>query len=112
MENQGSFNAIIVYMTWYRLVFGHFDTVAGKASSTERDCLESQLNQRAAQLLELWASGTRWAYIRGDGEFLNFQNAATELSKFNETLKNTQAADLVSAVDSGSKQIISTILQL
>lgn len=79
LENQGSFNAIIVYLTWYRLAFDRFDAVAGRVSLIERDSLEKQLNLRAAQFLDRWVFGSQWANVWGDGAVLNFQNFASEL---------------------------------
>lgn len=98
--NQGSFNAIIVYMTWYRLIFDRFDVVSGNVLVIERDSLEKQLHQRASQFLDRWIFGSQWANVWGDGAVLNFQNFATELNAIFGKLNTAKADELVAVVDS------------
>ena len=109
LENQGSFNAIIVYLTWYRLTFDRFDAVASSVSVIERDSIEKQLNQRAAQFLARWIFGSQWANVWGDGAVLNFQNFATELNTIFGQIKTAQAAGLVAAVDDSVNQMMARV---
>lgn len=109
LENQGSFNAIIVYLTWYRLAFDRFDAVAGSVSVIERDSLEKQLNLRAAQFLDRWVFGSQWANVWGDGAVLNFQNFATELHAIFGKLKTAQASGLIAAVDDSINQMMARV---
>ncbi|MDB5797126.1 MAG: hypothetical protein JWP36_1028 [Paucimonas sp.] len=106
LENQGSFNAIIVYLAWYRLAFDRFDAVSGTVSVTERDGLEKQLNLRAVQFLDRWIFGSQWANVWGDGAVLNFQNFATELNTMFGKLNSAQADGLVAAVDDSINQMM------
>lgn len=108
-ENQGSFNAVIVYLTWYRLAFDRFDAVKGSVSVTERDSLKKQLDQRAVQFLDRWIFGSQWANVWGGGAVRNFQNFATELSTFCDKLKITQAVDLIAAADEGINQMMAKV---
>jgi len=109
LENQGSFNAIIVYLTWYRLVFDRFDVVAGSVAVIERDSLEKQLNQLAAQFLDRWIFGSQWANVWGDGAVVNFQNFATELNTIFGKLKTEQAAGLIAVVDDSISQMMARV---
>lgn len=109
LENQGSFNAIIVYLTWYRLAFNQFDAIAGSVSLIERDSLEKQLDQRAGQFLDRWIFGSQWANVWGDGAVLNFQNFATELNSICGKLKAVQASGLIAAADDSIKQMMARV---
>lgn len=109
LENQGSFNAIIVYLTWYRLVFDRFDIIANSVSLIERDSLEKQLNQRAAQFLDRWIFGSQWANVWGDGAVLNFQNFANELNAIYSKLKSVQAAGIIVAMDESISQMMARV---
>lgn len=109
LENQGSFNAIIVYLTWYRLVFDRFDAVSGNVSVIERDSIEKQLNQRAAQFLDRWIFGSQWANVWGDGAVVNFQNFATELNSIFGKLKTAQAPGLIAATDDSINQMMARV---
>lgn len=109
LENQGSFNAIIVYLTWYRLAFDRFDTVAVSVSVIERDSLEKQLDQRAEQFLDRWIFGSQWANVWGDGAVLNFQNFATELNTIFGGLKTVQGAGLIPAVDESISRMMARV---
>ncbi|MFO1180479.1 DUF262 domain-containing protein [Ottowia sp.] len=109
LENQGSFNAIIVYLTWYRLAFDRFDAVAANVSVIERDSLEKQLHQRATQFLDRWIFGSQWANVWGDGAVLNFQNFATELHAIFIKFSTAQAADLITTVDDSISQMMARV---
>lgn len=109
LANQGSFNAIIVYLTWYRLTFDRFDAVAGSVSVIERDSLEKQLNLRAAQFLDRWIFGSQWANVWGDGAVLNFQNFAMELNTIFRKLTTAQATGLIATVDDSINQMMARV---
>ena len=109
LENQGSFNAIIVFLTWYRLAFDRFDAVSGHVSVIERDSIEKQLNQRAAQFLDRWIFGSQWANVWGDGAVVNFQNFATELNSIFGKIKTAQAPGLIAAVDDSINQMMARV---
>ena len=109
LENQGSFNAIIVFLTWYRLAFDRFDAVSGHVSVIERDSIEKQLNQRAAQFLDRWIFGSQWANVWGDGAVVNFQNFATELNSIFDKIKTAQAPGLITAVDDSINQMMARV---
>jgi hypothetical protein len=109
LQSQGSFNAIIVYLTWYRLVFDRFDAIASGVSVIQRDSIEKQLKLRAAQFLDRWIFGSQWANVWGDGAVLNFQNFATELNTIFGQLKTAHAADLVATADDSINQMMARV---
>ena len=110
LENQGSFNAIIVYLTWYRLVFDRFDTTAVSVTVIERDSLEKKLNKCAAQFLDRWFFGSQWANVWGDGAVLNFQNFASDLNSISEKIKTARSETLLVIVDDGINQLMARVL--
>ena len=109
LENQGSFNAIIVFLTWYSLVFGRFETVSSGLSVIERDSLEKKLHLRAVQFLDRWVFGSQWANVWGDGAVLNFQNFATDLNGFKIKLAESGASELIATVDNGIGQLMERV---
>jgi hypothetical protein len=109
LETKGSFNAIIVYLTWYRLVHDRFDAVAASVSLIERDGIEKQLNLRAVQFLDRWIFGSQWANVWGDGAVINFQTFATELNTILGKFKATQATDLLATVDESIGQMMARV---
>ena len=109
LENHGSFNAIIVYLTWYRLALDRLDAVGASVTVIERDSLEKQLHQRATQFLDRWIFGSQWANVWGDAAVLNFQNFATGLHAIFVKFSTVQATDLVAAVDDSISQMMTRV---
>ena len=109
LENHGSFNAIIVYLTWYRLALDRLDAVGASVTVIERDSLEKQLHQRATQFLDRWIFGSQWANVWGDAAVLNFQNFATGLHAIFVKFSTVQATDLVAAVDDSISQMMTRL---
>jgi len=101
LDNQGSFNAIIVFLTWYLLVFDRLHSISDKLSVVDRDDLEKKLNIRAGQFLDRWIFGSQWANVWSDGSVINFQNFAINLHSFHEKLNNCNPTDLIVTVDDG-----------
>jgi hypothetical protein len=109
LENLGSFNAIIVFLTWYRLVFDRFELVSSGLQVVERDSLEKSLKERASQFLDRWVFGSQWANVWGDAAVLNFQNFATDLSSIHGDLKNCLAGSLIRTVDDSVSQLLGRV---
>lgn len=109
IENQGSFNSIIVFLTWYRLVFDRFEAISGSVPLVERDSLEKQLYLRASLFLDRWVFGSQWANVWGEAAVLNFQAFATDLNAFNGRLKECLASSLITTVDDGVNQLMGRV---
>jgi len=109
IENQGSFNSIIVFLTWYRLVFDRSEAIFLSMSLLERDSLEKQLHLRASLFLDRWVFGSQWANVWGEAAVLNFQAFATDLSAFNGRLKESLATNLLTTVDNGISQLMGRV---
>ncbi len=108
LENQGSFNALIVFFTWYRLVFDRLETLYG-LPVVESDSLEKKLNERAATFLDRWVFGSQWANVWGDAAVLNFQNYATDLNDCHTALKGCDSVNFIDVVDKGITELMSRI---
>jgi len=109
VENQGSFNAIIVFLAWYRLVFDRLEVLGPQLLVVERDSLEKTLTDRATHFLDRWVFGSQWASVWGEGSTLNFQNYATDLRSLCERLETCRPADLVAIVDDGISQLMGRV---
>lgn len=109
LENLGSFNSIIVFLTWYQLVFDRLEAIAMGAPLIERDSLEKQLNVRAMLFLDRWVFGSQWANVWGEGAVLNFQNFATDLKDLKERLEECTTSDFLATVDSGINQLMGRV---
>ncbi|MCX7309016.1 MAG: DUF262 domain-containing protein, partial [Afipia sp.] len=109
LENQGSFNAIIVFLTWYGLVFGRLEAISSGLTVTQRDSIEKQLGLRAVQFLDRWVFGSQWANVWADGAVLNFQNFATDLHGFQVKLSQSDATQFISTVDDGIGRLMERV---
>lgn len=110
IENQESFNAVIVYLTWFHLVYDRYEVLSKSITLPERDSLEKSLNQIAAQFLDRWIFGSQWANVWGDGAVLNFQNFALELNGFFVKIKNCSVGDLLNVVKDGFERLLLRVL--
>jgi len=108
LESQGSFNALIVFLTWYRLVFDRLDAFGG-LQVVERDNLEKKLNERTALFLDRWVFGSQWANVWGDAAVLNFQNFASDLNGFIAALSNCSPVNFIDIVDKGIVELMNRI---
>ena len=109
VENQGSFNAIIVFLTWYRLVFDRCEELCRRVSVVEGDSLEKAVSLRASRFLNRWVFGSQWANVWGDGATSNFQNFASDLSACRSRLAECDENTLLTAVDGTIAQLMDRI---
>lgn len=109
VENQGSFNAIIVFLEWYRLVFDRFEVLSAGALVVVRDSLEKQLNLRASTFLDRWVFGSQWANVWAEGAVLNFQRFSMDLSDFHGKLAECGADNFITTVDEGIGQLLGRV---
>ena len=108
LENYGSFNAIIVALVWYRLVFNRFETLGG-LRVPQHDALEKQLNERTAHFVDRWVFSSEWAGVWGSAAVNNFQLYASDLSRFHADLANCSSHNLLSTVDQGVATLIGRV---
>ena len=104
-----SFNAVIVVLAWYRVVFDKFDAVTG-LSVIERDDLEKHLRQRAARFVDRWSFSSEWAGVWGDAAVLNFQNFATDLNAIHKSLENCPASKFLEVVDQSIAKLMDRVV--
>jgi hypothetical protein len=109
VENQGSFNAVIVFFTWYKLIFDKLESLTG-IQLIERDNLEKELKRRSELFLDRWVFGSQWANVWGDGAVRNFQEFATDLSDFSVRLKACSTSTFLSTVDIGIQQLMGRVV--
>ena len=108
LENYGSFNAVIVILSWYRLVHERLEALSG-LTVVERDDLEKHLRRRAAQYVDRWIFASEWAGVWGDAAVFNFQNFATDLNSLCGELRNCSAASFLNVVDRGIARLMDRV---
>ena len=108
LENHGSFNAVIVILSWYRLVHERLEALSG-LTVVERDDLEKHLRRRAEQFVDRWIFASEWAGVWGDAAVFNFQNFATDLNSLCGELKNCSAASFLDVVDRGIARLMERV---
>lgn len=109
VENQGSFNAIIVWLAWYRLVFDRLESLSTGLLLVERDSLEKTLDQQAARFLDRWVFGSQWAGVWGDDAVKSFQNFATDLSTFYVKVQECNSVTMIATVEAGTAQLMGRV---
>jgi hypothetical protein len=108
LENYGSFNAVIVILSWYRLVHERLEALPGLAV-VERDNLEKHLQKRALQFVDRWIFASDWAGVWGDAAVFNFQNFAADLNRLHGELKSCSAATFLDVVDRGIVRLMDRV---
>ena len=92
IQNQGSFNAIIVFLTWYRLVLERLDVVSKALLVVKHDDLE---NKSPRKHLNSWIDGCLLPSGRGSGAkaqyeiFSDLRRIFMTLNECSETLMPT-----------------------
>jgi hypothetical protein len=104
-----SFNAVIVVLTWYKIVFDKFDVLGG-LSCIERDDLEKHLRRHAEQFVDRWSFGSEWAGVWGEAAVLNFQNFATDLNAIHKSLETCPASKFLEVVDQGIAKLMDRVV--
>jgi hypothetical protein len=104
-----SFNAVIVVLTWHRIVFDRFDALTG-LSCIERDDLEKHLRRSAEQFVDRWSFGSEWAGVWGDAAVLNFQNFATDLNAIHKSLETCPASEFLEVVDQSIAKLMDRVV--
>ena len=104
-----SFNAVIVVLTWYRIVFDKFGALGG-LTCIERDDLEKHLRRRAEQFIDRWSFASEWAGVWGEAAVLNFQNFATDLNAIHISLENCSKSKFLEVVDQGIVKLMDRVV--
>jgi len=108
LENYGSFNAVVVILSWYRLVDERLKALPG-LSVVERDDLEKHLRRQAAHFADRWIFASEWAGVWGDAAVFNFQNFANDLNSLHTELKGCSAASFIDVVDRGIARLMDRV---
>ncbi len=109
IENQGSFNAIIVFLAWFRITFDRYDALALKLPVVGGDSFEKQLREIANEFLDRWVFGSQWANAWGEAATTNFDNFAADLSLVHSKLAHCLPDELISTVKDGVSQLMSRV---
>lgn len=110
VENQGSFNAAIVFLTWHRLVVSRLQQCQ-RLKVAERDHLEKALAEKSGQFADRWIFGSQWASTWGEHAVRNFQELANELSKMAKELQNSDESNLLEIADVAIQRLMNRVAE-
>jgi hypothetical protein len=108
-ENAGSFNAIIVFLAWYRIVIEALKSIGG-LSVVERDDFDKHLRAKGERFVDRWIFGSEWAGVWGDAAVANFQNFASDLSSLCDDLRGCSSSTLLALIDRGISRLMDRVL--
>jgi hypothetical protein len=109
LENQGSFNAVIVFICWYGLVTRRMEQLTSTSQVLKKDDIEKKLNVVAERFLDRWIFSSQWANMWGEGAVQNFQNFASDLSIEHSRLSQAHIEDAISVVEGGVNALMSRV---
>ena len=107
----GSFNAIIVYITWYRIVSNRLTVILSTLNAPEKDSFEKQLNETSQRFLDRWIFCSQWANVWGEGSVVVFGNFAKDISESMDLIvtsnKNNFFTNVNQSIDKLMNRVIS-----
>jgi len=107
---RGSFNAIIVYLTWHRLIINQLKTIKQSLNVPEKDSLEKQTNQLSQLFLDRWIFCSQWANVWGEGSVVTFGNFAKDISESNQILNVSTKSDFIANLNESVKKLMERII--
>ncbi|MCX6158014.1 MAG: DUF262 domain-containing protein [Ignavibacteriae bacterium] len=103
---QGSFNSIIVFLTWHHLVLEQNVRISNDLKLLKKDSLEKQINKIAKLFLDRWVFSSQWANVWGEGAVLNFSNFAKDLNDIKNDLLNCTHENIIEIVNSSVDKLM------
>ncbi len=94
---RGSFNAIIVSLTWYRICINQLSKLKPTLNVPQYDSLEKQTLAQIYQFFDRWIFCSQWANVWGDGAVLNFSNFASDISKSRTEINSSNNSNFLQA---------------
>ncbi len=104
-----SFNAVIVALTWHRIVFDKLNTLVN-LSLLERDDLEKHLLRKTELFVDRWSFGSEWAGVWGEASVVNFQKFATDLNLIYNWIVDSSASNFLEVVDRSIAQLMDRVV--
>ncbi len=98
-ENYESFNSLIVFITWYSIIYDALEKVT-KLLVPEKDKLEKEMNEISLRFLDRWNFSSMWSKVWADSSSTSFQSFANELKTFNELVLAVESNKLLTHVTS------------
>ena len=104
-----SFNAVIVILAWWYIVFKKFCELRG-LTTIVRDDYEKHLISKTEQFVDRWTFGSEWAGVWGDAAVINFQNFANDLNAIHKLLNACDEANYLNVIDQSIKKMLDRIV--
>lgn len=108
VESQGSFNAVIVYLTWHRMVFEWADGQV-QLQVVPRDTLKKRLQDLSSSFLDRWVFSSQWANAWGENATQNFQNFAKDLRQLRLAFGKARGAEIPAPVGDSVEALLGRV---
>jgi hypothetical protein len=106
----GSFNAIIVYITWHRMVYEHFNAIQPSLNALEIDSFSKQLNKISQRFLDRWIFCSQWANVWSEGSAVVFGNFAKDISESKDSIISSNKNNFIILVNRSVDTLMNKVI--
>lgn len=106
----GSFNSLIVFLTWQRIIYNQLTKIKKDLLVPEQDSYEKQINQITQYFLDRWIFCSQWANVWGEGAVLNFSNFAKDISDIKKSILISNKSDYIILTKDTIKKLMDRII--
>ncbi len=107
LESQSSFNAVIVFITWYHLTLKKMEEK--KAQVIEKDAVNKKFEEITSSFLDRWIFGSQWANVWAEGAVLHFQTFAKDLNLMSEGLSVSDDKNFFDPANKGKDELLGRV---
>jgi hypothetical protein len=107
---RGSFNAIIVYLTWNRLINNQLIKIKNGLHVPEQDSFDKQIMEISQYFLDRWIFCSQWANVWGEGAVVNFSNFAKDISESKKSISASVKNDFVTKTKESVSKLMDRII--
>ena len=109
LEDRGSFNAVIVFLTWLRLVSDRLNAITSSLRLAQKDDIEKEVARRRARFADRWIFVSQWANLWGEHSARNLQDLATDLTTIAKELRQSAQYDFLATVDNTVQRLMDRV---
>jgi len=107
---RGSFNALIVYLTWHRLIINQLIKIKLILTAPEKDSFEKQINQLSQLFLDRWIFCSQWANVWGEGSVVAFGNFAKVISESKPIISTSTKSDFATKANESVEKLMERVI--
>jgi hypothetical protein len=106
----GSFNAIIVYITWQRIIVNKLEIIKQSLNVTEKDTFDKTINEITQKFLDRWIFCSQWANVWGEGSVVLFGNFAKDISDSKELIQKSLKDNFIVEVENSVFKLMNRVI--